>query len=127
MEGMALNKGNKKGRSRIAWWLFVVSVVMFAVWIPAEKGVQAAAITTVNANPVSEETSPVADLTIVKAHSGSFTQGQRDARYMLMIHNIGPGSTVGEVTVTESLPAGLTLIRLQGNGWTCETETATCK
>jgi hypothetical protein len=48
------------------------------------------------------------DLTIAKAHAGNFRQGQLGASDTLTITNVGPAPTSGTVTVTKSLPAGLT-------------------
>ena len=67
----------------------------------------------------------VADLTITKTHSGSFTQGQSGATYVLTIPNVGPGPTSGTVTVTDTLPAGLTATAMAGTGWTCSLSSCT--
>ncbi|HWR54031.1 MAG TPA: hypothetical protein VN428_23175 [Bryobacteraceae bacterium] len=68
----------------------------------------------------------VADLAIAKTHSGNFRQGQPGAQYTITVSNTGPGPTVGEVTVTDTLPAGLTATTLGGTGWTCTPGTLTC-
>jgi uncharacterized repeat protein (TIGR01451 family) len=68
-------------------------------------------------------TQPV--LTIQSSHTGAFTQGQTGATYTLTVSNgYGAGPTNGPVTVTEILPAGLTLTSMAGSGWTCPTGTA---
>ena len=59
------------------------------------------------------------DLTIVKMHSGNFTQGQTGATYTITASNSGPGATSGTVTVTDTLPAGLTATAMTGTGWSC--------
>ena len=72
------------------------------------------------------ETQPV--LTIQSTHVGAFTQGQMGATYTVTVSN-GPGAgpTNGAVTVTELLPAGLTLLSMAGSGWTCSAPAApTC-
>src|SRR5690349_16040160 len=62
---------------------------------------------------------PPPDLTIAKAHVGtSFTQGQSGA-YTLTVSNAGPGATTGTITVTDTLPAGLTFASGTGSGWSC--------
>src|SRR5439155_296868 len=66
------------------------------------------------------------DLTIAKSHSGNFTLGQIGAAYTLTVSNAGSGPTSGLVTVTDTLPAGLTATRLNGTGWTCTLATLTC-
>jgi uncharacterized repeat protein (TIGR01451 family) len=75
-------------------------------------------------NPAASTTS--ADLTITKSHSGNFTPGQTGARYTLTVRNIGGASTSGTVTVTDTLPTGLTATALSGSGWTCVLSTRTC-
>ncbi|UQZ84180.1 Endo-1,4-beta-xylanase A precursor [Paenibacillus konkukensis] len=62
---------------------------------------------------------PAADLTISVAHAGSFTQGQIGAGYVLTVSNAGGGATIGTVTVSETLPAGMTLATMSGPDWTC--------
>lgn len=79
-------------------------------------------------NTASDPTTiiPVADLTLVKLHTGSFTQGQASGVYTLTVTNNGQGATDDVVTVTDTLPAGLTLKGLSGNGWSCDTGTLSC-
>ena len=59
-------------------------------------------------------------LTISKTHSGNFTVGQAGATYAITVNNAASAaSTNGTVTVTDSLPTGLTLISMTGTGWNC--------
>ena len=75
--------------------------------------------TVINANP------PV--LRIGKGHTGNFTQGQNGAMYSVTVSNAtGAGPTSGTATVTETVPAGLTLVSMAGTGWTCSTGGNTC-
>jgi len=61
-----------------------------------------------------------ASLGVAKSHSGNFTQGQNGATYSVTVANApGAGPTGGTVTVTETLPSGLTLVSMAGTGWTC--------
>ena len=77
----------------------------------------------VNSWPTSSS-SPV--LIITKAHIGSFAQGQQQATYTVTVSNGGvAGRTNGMVTVTETLPSGLTLVSMTGTGWTCATNSCT--
>ena len=69
---------------------------------------------------------PVADLTISKTHSGNFVQGQTGATYSITVANAGAGPTNGAVTVTDTLPAGLTATAISGTGWTCTFGTLSC-
>ncbi|MEO8660788.1 MAG: Ig-like domain repeat protein [Bryobacteraceae bacterium] len=59
------------------------------------------------------------DLKITKTHTGSFVQGQTGATYTIQVQNAGTAVTAGTVTVTESVPAGLTLVSQSGSGWDC--------
>jgi uncharacterized repeat protein (TIGR01451 family) len=66
------------------------------------------------------------DLTIAKTHTGNFTQGQTAAQYIITVTNSGSASTSGTVTVTDTLPAGLTASAISGMGWSCTLATLTC-
>jgi hypothetical protein len=66
------------------------------------------------------------DLTITSSHSSNFTQGQTGATYTLTVGNIGNGSSSGAVTVTDTLPTGLTASAISGTGWSCTLSTLTC-
>jgi uncharacterized repeat protein (TIGR01451 family) len=89
----------------------------------ASTTVTMSAALTVTANFSS--LSPV--LTIAKSHAGNFTQGQNGATYSVTVSNTaGAGATNGGLTVTETLPAGLTLVSMAGTGWTCPSGGATC-
>jgi uncharacterized repeat protein (TIGR01451 family) len=71
--------------------------------------------------------SPAPALTVVSAHTGSFTQGQSSAAYAVTVSDAAAaGSTSGTVTVTETLPSGLTLVSMAGTGWTCPSGGNTC-
>ncbi|HYJ86395.1 MAG TPA: hypothetical protein VEW46_10085 [Pyrinomonadaceae bacterium] len=71
----------------------------------------------------------VPDLTISKTHSGNFTAGQPGS-YTITVSNIGGGATTGVVTVTDTVPIGLTPTGPTGlhNGWNCSIngQTLTC-
>ncbi len=67
-----------------------------------------------------------ADLTIAKSHTGSFTQGDTGKTYSIIVTNIGGTATSGTVTVTDTLPQGLTATGIDGTGWTCTLATLTC-
>lgn len=68
----------------------------------------------------------ISDMTITKSHSGNFTQGQVGATYTLTARNSGTATTSGTVTVTDTLPTGLTATAISGSGWTCTLATLTC-
>lgn len=60
----------------------------------------------------------IADMTISKTHTGNFTRGSTGT-YSITATNSGTGATSGVVTVTDTLPAGLTPTTATGTGWTC--------
>jgi uncharacterized repeat protein (TIGR01451 family) len=69
--------------------------------------------------------SPV--LSIASSHTGNFTQGQAGATYTVTVTNqSGASATSGVVTVTETVPTGMTLVSMAGTGWTCPAGGTTC-
>jgi uncharacterized repeat protein (TIGR01451 family) len=60
-------------------------------------------------------------LNIAKSHTGNFTKGQNNATYTVTVTNAATstGPTSGKVTVTDTIPSGLTLVSMAGTGWTC--------
>jgi uncharacterized protein (TIGR03437 family) len=70
-------------------------------------------------------TSP-AVLSVSKAHTGDFAQGQTNATYTVTVSNsASAGPTAGTVTVSEAVPVGLTFVSMSGTGWTCEAASCT--
>ena len=65
----------------------------------------------------------VPDLTITKTHSGNFRQGDVGDTYTITVTNSGTGPTVGVVTMSDTLPAGMAPTAISGTGWTCPTGT----
>jgi uncharacterized repeat protein (TIGR01451 family) len=68
----------------------------------------------------------VPDLTVAKTHVGNFSQGQVGATYSITVTNSGTAATSGTVTVTDTLPAGLTATAISGTGWSCVLGTLNC-
>lgn len=71
------------------------------------------------------------DLALTKNHTGAFIAGD-NAAYTMTVVNNGPSDTpTNDVTVTDTLPAGLTYVAAGsgGTGWTCGevTGTVTCE
>ncbi|HVS82829.1 MAG TPA: Calx-beta domain-containing protein [Pyrinomonadaceae bacterium] len=66
--------------------------------------------TTINPSP---------DLTIGKTHVGNFNQGQTGATYTITVTNSGNGPTSGTVSVSDTVPSGLTAIGISGTNWSC--------
>lgn len=57
-------------------------------------------------------------LAITKTHADDFVVGS-DGIYTITVSNTGTAPTSTTVTVTDTLPAGLTYISASGSGWTC--------
>jgi uncharacterized repeat protein (TIGR01451 family) len=70
------------------------------------------------------------DLTIVKSHTRQFQQGDNGNDYTITVSNTRLAQTAGVVTVTDTVPAGLTPTAPNGtfDGWTCllNGQTLTC-
>ena len=58
------------------------------------------------------------DLTVTKSHPGNFIQADAADTYTIAVSNTGTAATRGTVTVTDTLPPGLTATALTGTGWT---------
>jgi len=67
----------------------------------------------------------VPDLTAASSHS-QFTQGETGATYTLTAYNSGGALTTGTITLTDTLPAGLTATSMSGASWNCTLATLTC-
>ena len=59
-----------------------------------------------------------ADLQMTKTAASGFQVGQ-NATYNLSVKNNGPQSATGPITVSDTLPAGLTYVSASGTGWSC--------
>ncbi len=78
-------------------------------------------------NAVTFTVIPPPTFQIAKTHAGNFRQGQNGAQYTVAVTNAaGAATSSGLVTVTETVPAGLTLVSMAGTGWTCPAPGATC-
>jgi hypothetical protein len=68
-------------------------------------------------------------VTLAKVHNGTFTQGDTGDTYTITVANpSGPGSTAGTMTLTDTLPTGITATGMAetghtgggtGSDWTC--------
>jgi uncharacterized repeat protein (TIGR01451 family) len=65
-------------------------------------------------------------LKISSAHAGYFITGQTGDSYQLTVSNPNYLATSSTVTVTDTLPAGLTATAISGSGWSCTLTTLTC-
>ncbi len=67
---------------------------------------------------ISVTNTPVSDLSISKTHSGNFNVGQNGV-YTISVKNNGPNIEPGPITVSDTLPAGLSYVSASGSGWSC--------
>jgi uncharacterized repeat protein (TIGR01451 family) len=82
-----------------------------------------------NGNNSGQDTTPITfapDLTLTKSDSGTSFAAGGTGSYALSVSNIGTGATTGQITVTDSLPTGLTVsdgsLSLSGTNaanWSC--------
>ena len=73
-----------------------------------------------------EATSSAAVLTLTKLATSAPAVGQAGATYSLTVANAATaGPTNGMVTVTDTLPGGLTAASMSGAGWSCAATTCT--
>lgn len=92
----------------------------------AQKGPQPGTVEAMESmlDPKLYSSAPL--LGITKSHTGDFTPGQQAATYTIVVANAAHAAPVaGTVTVTDSLPAGITLVSMTGNRWTCSANTCT--
>ena len=65
-----------------------------------------------------------ADLVLDKTHVGPFVAGD-DATWRVAVTNRGPDVAVGPFRVSDTLPAGVSLVSATGTGWSCAASGAT--
>jgi uncharacterized repeat protein (TIGR01451 family) len=71
-------------------------------------------------NSASANTTVVApDLRLTKSHAGSFTVGVNGVYTITVDNTLGTAPTAGTITVSDTLPTGLTFVSAAGTGWTC--------
>lgn len=58
------------------------------------------------------------DLAIQKSHSGDATAGE-DTDFTLAVTNNGKSDTPGPITVTDTLPTGMSFVSASGKNWDC--------
>lgn len=88
----------------------------------------AADFNTGTPNPRTNAAPPalsVVDLAITKSHAGSFTQGDSNRTYTIVITNLGNVAATGSVSVVDTLPAGLVATAMSGAGWATNVGTLT--
>jgi uncharacterized repeat protein (TIGR01451 family) len=83
-------------------------------------GVNPQSVTMSTPHSVTADFVPAAALSVASSHSGNFSKGQSNAAYTLAVSNLASAApTSGQVTVTETVPSGLALVSMSGNGWIC--------
>ncbi|MFL6675349.1 MAG: DUF6701 domain-containing protein [Massilia sp.] len=71
-----------------------------------------------NAEIIAMPNSPTADLSITINRNGELQVG-RSTNYSLVVRNAGPSVESGPITVTDTLPSGVSFGAASGTGWTC--------
>lgn len=71
------------------------------------------------AQVVSATSEPTVDLSITKSHAGNFAAGANGVYTLRVSNAAGQQREDNVVTVTDTLPAGLTFVSAVGTGWTC--------
>ncbi|MFD0679614.1 MULTISPECIES: CSLREA domain-containing protein, partial [unclassified Paenibacillus] len=94
--------------------------VLTGTTITSNTNLSNSAASDVGANP------DYPDLKVTASHTDSFKQGQTGATYSLTVQNAGAVGSNGTVTVTDTLPAGLTATGMSGAGWSCDPGSLTC-
>ena len=61
---------------------------------------------------------PFPDLSITSSHTGNLGVGFNE-NLMIAISNVGSAPTTSAMTITDTLPTGLTLVSSNGAGWSC--------
>jgi uncharacterized repeat protein (TIGR01451 family)/LPXTG-motif cell wall-anchored protein len=71
-----------------------------------------------NTSGTDDPSTPTVDLVIDKHHTGDLLVGATGT-YLVDVANDGPSASAGVVTVTDTLPTGLTPTAAGGTGWSC--------
>ena len=72
-----------------------------------------------NTATASAVANAIADLAVALRDSSQPAPGSTALRYSIDVTNLGP-STASDVTVTDRLPAGVTVTAATGDGWACQ-------
>ena len=101
----------------------VVTTVTPAAY-PSVNNVATVSTSTVDPDPTDDQSTDavavpaLVDLSVVKSHRGTLVVGEQ-ATYELTVSNAGPTSAPGPITITDSLPTGLTYASATSVGWLC--------
>jgi len=73
-----------------------------------------------NANSSVISVTPVApDLTVTKVAQGAPFQQGGTVSYLITVTNAGNGPTTGTISLSDTIPTGLTVTSVSGTNWTC--------
>ena len=61
---------------------------------------------------------PFPDLTVSSSHGGNFGVGFNET-YTVTARNVGTAPSTGTITVSDTVPAGMTFVSAAGGGWSC--------
>ncbi|WP_246475305.1 beta strand repeat-containing protein [Diaphorobacter ruginosibacter] len=86
---------------------------------PGNGAYNAAGIGNGSTDANCEQLPGVPKLSLAKTSNGPWVVAQADARYTLTVSNSGTAATTGTVTVTDSMPAGVTAANGTYSGWSC--------
>ena len=64
------------------------------------------------------------DLAIDKDDAGATFRVGQTGTYTLVVTNVGRRATTGPITVTDTLPTGLTYVNATGTNWSCSQQRA---
>ena len=100
--------------------LLTVTPTASGTLVNAVSATGAGAPNTANATDTTVILPPSAPpaLTLQKSHTGNFQIG-RPGTFTLGVGNSGSVATAGAITLTDTLPAGLTYAGASGTNWTC--------
>ena len=88
-----------------------------------------ATVTADNSSPVQASAAFAVEcpvLSISKSHTDEFHQAQAGVTYSVVVRNSATtAATNGDVTVTEAVPEGITLVSMSGAGWDCSGKSCT--
>ena len=80
-----------------------------------------------NSDDDSTDINQISDLSIAKSHTGTAVAGT-NFPWSVVVHNHGPSSNPGPITVTDDLPQGTSYVSATGTDWDCSAvgRTVTC-
>ncbi|HSB65520.1 MAG TPA: hypothetical protein VLD65_03025, partial [Anaerolineales bacterium] len=103
------------GVAAILCWLFIQSAQSSAVLEKTQEIPNAENLS----GPDPDVLAQLSGVVITKTHLANFTVGQPGGTFQIQIRNTNAISLTGALTVTDDLPAGLTLASFDGIGFTC--------